>query len=376
VPNHRRAGALSVASAAALFSDLRKTGQLGARARLTGSPLQGPPHLSVRALCFNALVFWGEVAVQGDPESQCLQLAARQDGVIRRDQALKLGFTPRQIDWRLSSRRWVVVFPGVYRVQGAKEDWRHRLRALCLWAGRDYALSHRCAATLWGAARFRREILEISLVRGMRIPPGVIAHRADALPACDLRWLQALRVTSPERTVVDLCLVASSEDVIATADEFLRRKRVSLNALQSVISRHSGRTHVRILQDLLARYRAGECPTESELESRALDIIRAAGLPLPTKQVPVLVAGRLARLDFFYPDRGLVIEADSYEHHSDPVAFERDRARRNALAARGLQVLQWTWRAICDQPDQLCEELRQTLLHPPHLMWSMQQDSP
>jgi len=235
--------------------------------------------------------------------------------------------------WRLSSGRWALVFPGVYRVGGAKDDWRQRLRALCLWAARDYALSHRCAANLWGLARFRAQVLEITLLRRARTPPGVTEHRVECLPSSDLRWVLGLKVTSPERTLVDLCAVAPPEDVIAGADEFLRRKRISLNGLKSVVSRNRGRPYVGILRDLLARYRSGECPTESELEAKALEIISAAGLPRPAKQMPVLLAGRLARIDFLYPEERIAIEVDGYEHHSDPVAFERDRAFRDARAA-------------------------------------------
>jgi len=56
------------------------------------------------------------------------------------------------------------------------------------------------------------------------------------------------------------------------------------------------------------------------------------------------------------------VECDGYAFHSDVRAFERDRQRINALTARGVVVLRWTWAALHERPQELTDELRVVLL--------------
>ncbi|MDP3503840.1 MAG: DUF559 domain-containing protein [Myxococcales bacterium] len=68
-----------------------------------------------------------------------------------------------------------------------------------------------------------------------------------------------------------------------------------------------------------------------------------------------------ARLDFRFEGTNVVIEADGFAWHVNPVSFEKDRQRANALAARGFVVLHWTWAALEDRPDVLVAELQRAL---------------
>ena len=63
------------------------------------------------------------------------------------------------------------------------------------------------------------------------------------------------------------------------------------------------------------------------------------------------------RLDFVFTAQRVIIEADGYAWHSDTKSFEADRARDNALTARGFRVLRWTWKALDERPDELIAEL-------------------
>ena len=55
------------------------------------------------------------------------------------------------------------------------------------------------------------------------------------------------------------------------------------------------------------------------------------------------------------------MEADGYAFHSSPIAFEKDRQRYNSLTLRDFRVLQWTWKALQNRPQELIRELGSVL---------------
>jgi very-short-patch-repair endonuclease len=297
-------------------------------------------------------------------ELRCLQLAARQDGVLGRSQARELGLADRRISRRLANGRWRRLLPAVYAVEGAARTWRQELRAASLWAGRGFALSHRTAAALHGFARFREGPVELSLLRALEAPSGVVVHQAASLPPKDLASAEGFRVTSVTRTLVDLCALNDEALVRATFDEALRRRKTTLDRLQVAVSRSPYRPGIGLLRALLEEQLGGSGPTESELEVRVVELLELAGLPRPWRQRTIEVGGRVRRMDFRIPGTPVVIEADGYAYHANLGVFEADRVRNNQLTARGLRVLHWTWAGVRDRPAELLEELRMTLALP------------
>ena len=61
----------------------------------------------------------------------------------------------------------------------------------------------------------------------------------------------------------------------------------------------------------------------------------------PRPQVNSVVEGRVR--DFFWPDAGLVVEADGYRYHRSPTVFSDDRERDVELALAGLRTLRFTY---------------------------------
>jgi very-short-patch-repair endonuclease len=55
-------------------------------------------------------------------------------------------------------------------------------------------------------------------------------------------------------------------------------------------------------------------------------------------------------VDFLWREQRLVVETDSWQHHSDRAAFEADRARDARLQSLGYRVLRFTWRQIRETP--------------------------
>jgi very-short-patch-repair endonuclease len=93
--------------------------------------------------------------------------------------------------------------------------------------------------------------------------------------------------------------------------------------------------------------------TDSELERRFLRIVEKARLPRPLTQQNV--AG--FRVDFFWPDLGLVVETDGLTYHRTPSQQARDRLRDQAHLAAGLTPLRFTHAQVRYEPNRVAETL-------------------
>lgn len=294
-------------------------------------------------------------------EGRALRIAARQHGVVSRRQVLGEGMSRRQIDSRLARGLWTAIRPGVYRVTGSPANWMQEVVATALWAGPRGVVSHQTAAALWDLGRFGPcAPIHVTLEETAPSPGAVVVHRAR-LRSRDVVHRGGLAVTSVLRTVLALAASEPASDVEHALDSGLARKRISVDDLRRFVDGHAGHRGMRVLRQVLAGYEGGDGPVESELEARVLQLIDEAGLPRPQKQRTVRLGGARHRLDFVFPGTPVVIEADGFAWHAHPVSFERDRARANALAARGYVVLHWTWAALEERPTQLISELLQAL---------------
>ena len=97
--------------------------------------------------------------------------------------------------------------------------------------------------------------------------------------------------------------------------------------------------------------------SKSDLESRFLDLVREAGLPLP--QLNVLVEGFL--VDAYWPQARLVVELQSWQHHGHRQAFERDNSKLASLQVAGFKALPVTDPQLRYERDWVAASLRATL---------------
>ncbi len=143
-------------------------------------------------------------------------------------------------------------------------------------------------------------------------------------------------MTTPIRTLVDLATQLRRGPLERAVNEADKRELVDPETLRSALDAYRGQPGVARLRKLLDRrtFRL----TDSELERRFLPLVAAAGLPLP------LTRQRLNgfRVDFYWPDLGLVVESDGLRYHRTPAQQARDRLRDQAHAAAGLTPLRFT----------------------------------
>lgn len=94
-----------------------------------------------------------------------------------------------------------------------------------------------------------------------------------------------------------------------------------------------------------------------QAEAEFLALLRKGHVPRP--QVNAVVRG--LEVDFFWPDRGIVVEVDGFAHHAHRSAFENDRRRDGILAAENLSVIRFTWRQIHKEREQVLVRLAMAL---------------
>lgn len=290
------------------------------------------------------------------------KLAASQHGVVTRTEALSLGLTPSAIDRRCRKGVLRRLHDGVYAHAAVPAGLRQTLLAICRWAGGGTAASHRSAAHLWRFDGYDDSILEISGPRRLRSSK-VISHVTIPIPIEDMRQVEGIPVTSPERTLVELAAVEGPDRLEDALDTALRRRLTTVRRMQLRVRAEGGRKGIGKLRKLLAERDGEGRPSESRFETRLHRVLDDHGLP-PTRQFTIWNGGDfVARVDFCFVEAKLIVEADGYQWHSSRRAWQRDRERRNELTEMGWRVIQLTWDDVTRHAARTVERLR-ALLQP------------
>lgn len=286
-------------------------------------------------------------------DSQILEIAKRQQGVISRSQLTALALTRAQVRWRMRRDGWKRELPGVFRMAWSEPSWMQKVWAATLWAEEDAIVSHRTAARLWGLEVGKGDAVELSAPHPLRSPASwVLTHRIRPTPKSSRRSKHGIPITSPARTLIDLAATADAEQLERAVEDAVRRGLASVAELDQALHWAPVRTRGALaLKRVLGR--AESSPEHhSELERRALQLFRRAGLPDPHCHF-IAADGdrRLAEVDFAWPAAKLIVEAEGFQFHSGRRAWERDLARYNALVLRGWRVLRLTWHDVGEGAD-------------------------
>lgn len=289
-----------------------------------------------------------------------------------RAQLLGDGRSAPQISRAVAGGELRRVRTGVYAIGpvpgDARTAWLQRCAAALVAAGPDAVLAGRAAAALWHLDGFDlpqpgEPTVNVPRGSGRRGPH---LRRVEALG--DPALLHGLPVTSATQTLVELGLglaphriiapsgrrggLLSPEDQVELAlESALRRYLVDLDELHHHTSVPTKRrAGADVLQRVLARRPPGAPPTGSHLETRAVQVLRNAGLPEPERQAVIDDEQHrfLAKVDLLLPGR-VIVELDGREHHG-PDRFEHDRRRWTRLTERGYRVGVFTYEQVEFEP--------------------------
>jgi hypothetical protein len=179
-------------------------------------------------------------------------------------------------------------------------------------------------------------------------------HCARELHPEDRDEIDGIPVTTVPRTLLDLAEVVPADQLRRAYEAAERQRVLDVKAVCELLRRSNGRRGVAALLALLDYDPEAAVESKSPLESRFLDLVRAAGLPLPS--LNVLVEGYL--VDAYWPGARLVVELQSYEHHAHRQAFDRDYAKLGRLKIAGYHVLPLTDRQLKEDAEWVVAALR------------------
>lgn len=301
------------------------------------------------------------MGARNDPDHQIAVLATRQGGVILRPQLLEIGLGTKAIAYRVRVGRLIVEYDGVYAVGHQAMTREGRWRAAVAACGEKAVLSHWDAAAYWGLMPLHGRLIHVTTPsRSGRGPDRtrIKLHRAGTLRPWECAVTEGMPTTTVARTLLDLApklRPRTMEDAIAHANRLDLFDLLDVRRCLDEHPRQHGAPALRRLLDALEG--VGTADVRSILEVLVLQLCDDYALPEPIANASV--DGIL--VDFFWPAKRLMVEADSYTYHSMPSAFERDRERDQQLTLAGYTVVRFTYAQVSRQPALVRRRLRRLL---------------
>jgi very-short-patch-repair endonuclease len=281
--------------------------------------------------------------VAGEVAGEVWDLVRRQHGVVARPQLLRVGIASRSIEHRISKGRLHPLWRGVYAVGRPEVTQKGRWMAALLACGPTALLSHRSAAALWGIAPVPRAGPIEVVADVLRQRAGVRVHRRRDLGPEHRREMAAIPVTDPISTLVDLASCAPDWQVERAINEADRLDLVDPEAFRRTVGGLGPRAGMARMRKLLGL----DALTDTGLERAFLAIVRDAGLPVPETQIYV----NGYRVDFYWPNLGLVVETDGWRHHRTSGEQSTDRRRDQAHMTSGLTAIRFGEDQVRYEPE-------------------------
>jgi very-short-patch-repair endonuclease len=282
-------------------------------------------------------------------------LAARQRGAASRPQLLALGMTSSAITRWTEGGRLHRVHHGVYLLGHPVPAPLAHEQAALLACGDDSCLSHRTAGRVHGLIEWDGPI-DVTTRRHRGRPKGVTVHTTRRLESRDTTRRHGLRITTIARTLLDLAECLDDAELERAVESAFAQRRVTEKQLRDLIARSPGRHGAAVLGALLD-YRGDDGFTRSRAEDVMRQLTRRARLPQP--RANARVGGY--EVDFLWPEERVIVEVDSWAHHSSRASFEQDRRKRADLQAADYTVLPVTWRQMTGQPEAMAARIAAAL---------------
>lgn len=173
--------------------------------------------------------------------------------------------------------------------------------------------------------------------------------RVARLPSHHVTTCHGARLTTPARTVIDLCAELSFSGGVVVAESAMRRGLVSVDELVEMAAWPAFRRGIRKVRRVIEFL---DPLAESPLESASRAVMHELGIRAPRLQVWFVVGGMRIKVDFFWDDVAVIGEADGFTKYApvpgqDPLTAIRKEKQREQLALEeGLEVVRWGWREV------------------------------
>lgn len=260
----------------------------------------------------------------------------------------------------LRSSEWRHLFRDVWIYASVENTPAVRVAAVTLVLGGEGFLCGITAAWIHGVEvqDRRRDLVWVGRPTGSwRRPRAGCLIREITVANTDLEVVDGTPVTTPTRTAFDCARWLALPEAVVVADALAHSGLITPAALQAYVRGH------RRLRGVVQAGRVADLVeplTESPMESRLRVLLVATGLGAPAAQFEVRDgAGRfVARADFAYPERRLIVEYDGSHHWEQRRADDR---RRDAMRALGWTVLVASRSDYYESPSEFVSRVRRAL---------------
>lgn len=280
------------------------------------------------------------------PSDAVREMFTANGGVATTRQLLAV-LSPKALEVAVRAGRLIRVRRGVYAL--TPPDVSARLAALDLVSGRRIVACMHTAAQLYGFATEADDRLHI-LDPGIRMRPApdLMVHQRIGAP---LKKIDGRLVTAPAWTAVEIARTLRRPRALAVLDAALFARSVTAAELRVAIDEQKGRRGIVKVRELI-EYADGRA--ESPMESEARLVFIDGGLPVPELQYEIIDRrGKRWRVDFAWPEAGLVAEYDSMEWHASTEALKHDRIKTARLQECGWTTVPLVVDDVRRHPDEL-----------------------
>jgi hypothetical protein len=288
------------------------------------------------------------------------ELAEMQHGVVAVWQLLDRGTSERTVHSRQELGLLIPVLHGVYALGHQPLTREGRWMAAVLACGPGAVLSHFSAGHLWGMSGSRGPI-EVLRQSGGFHPKGhqgVRLHQTRRLERYEVSVEGGIPVTAMERVLLDLAARTDAKRLERIFVQAHKSEQFSWPRLHRIIARRRGCKGVGKLRRIALELDPEARETKSVPEVDFLALWRPFEMPTPA--VNVLVEGHL--VDFLWAEARVIVETDSWSHHGDRLAFEKDHQRDVELIAAGYDVHRTTYKMLERDPGPFLQNVRRSLL--------------
>lgn len=291
-------------------------------------------------------------------------VAARQHGVLSREQATLCGVRPQQLHRFIERGQLTTLTPSVLRAPGSPASPLQSAMTGVLEAGPGSTLSHTSALAIWQLTGFTLDPVHALQVRDSfrRSRPAVTVHSCRHIPPDHVTVLDGIPVTTPTRSLFDSAALIHPKKLERAVDAAWSRRLTSGVLLHRMLDELAapGRCGIRAMRAILAERGPDYIPPASALERRFHEIIADDGQPPMRRQADLGDAvAWLARVDAFDDDARLVAEIDGDRFHRALTDSRADAARQRRLEAAGFRVIRFTEDQVWRDPRHVATTTRQ-----------------
>jgi hypothetical protein len=286
---------------------------------------------------------------------QLERLAAAQDGLVRRTQALAFLSEGRLARLIGPEGRWQVVLPAHYATFKGALTQRQQLLAAQMYAGENAVITGNAACAAYAFQRCPPgDVIDVLIHQTQkRQSHGFVrVERTLWLPEPG-RIVNGVKFAPIPRAIIDACRRSRDlDEVRALLVEAVRRRRVPIQRLQRQLDvapiAWSARPRIALKEIGAGAESVSECDWVAALEPSEV-------LPFVHYNCTLLTpAGAfLMRPDAYVEDVGLAGEVQSLAHHSLPEEQEADMDRRIAAGGYGIHVIEFRPTRIRTQPERV-----------------------